>query len=74
MKPYTGMDGIKRNLVKLWYEAKIVWPAIKQARHSHDPYTNMWVEACEASPYLMGHLGAIVTPILIVLAVWGWAT
>lgn len=65
---------VKRNLIKLRSEWKIVRIALENARKagSHSPYVNSFVEAARASPYFVGHVDAFMYPVLLVTAALGW--
>lgn len=67
---------VKRNLIKLRSEWKIVRIALENARKegSHSPYVNSFVEAARASPYFVGHVDCFAYPLLIVAAVAGWVS
>lgn len=71
-KKYKGKNGIARDVYKLWYEFRWVFcPAMKEPVlqfldtllfpfHISHKFTNLWVEACRASPYFFGHVLVIV--------------
>lgn len=65
---------VKRNLLKLRSEWKIVRIALENARKegSHSPYVNSFVEAARASPYFVGHVDCFMYPALILTAIVGW--
>ena len=67
-KPYKDMNGLKRDIAKLWHEFTEYWlPDMKEPvkqwfKAFPNPFqivhktTNLWVEACRASPYFFGHV------------------
>jgi len=66
------MDGIKRNFNKLRSEWRYVnrvmgphWERFFRHPDSH-AYVNLFVEARRASPYLFGHIDAVLYPCLLV--------
>lgn len=68
------LDGVAKNLDKFKREFNYLrqmmvphvsrW--IKQPWNSH-AYVNLWVEALRASPYLTGHVLAVLFPLLVLL-------
>lgn len=73
------MDGLERNIWKLRSE----WRHVQQVMQPHcqrffrrpdsHAYVNLFVEARRASPYLFGHIDAVLYPVLMVAlayAVW----
>jgi len=71
-----GKDGTTRNVLKLREEIAFWWNATKEDRvrwlkrpwDAH-AYVNMYVESRRASPYLTGHVDAILYPAVLVAAV-----
>lgn len=65
---YKGKDGLTRDILKLWSEFRYYWaPAMLAALREFfaviprpfqmiHKFTNLWVEACRASPYFFGHV------------------
>jgi len=66
MKPYEGKDGLARLWARMKYEAGLIKKVLKEQENSHDPYTNFFVESCRHGPYLVGHILAWTTPLIII--------
>jgi hypothetical protein len=75
-----GKDGVQRNVLKLREEIAFWWDATKEDRlrwlkrpWDLHAYVNMYVESRRASPYLTGHVDAVLYPlgaiIIIALAI-----
>jgi hypothetical protein len=72
----TGKDGLERNVIKLSAETKRWWEESKEHRlrwlkkpWDMHAYVNMYVESRRISPYLTGHVDAILYPAVLVAAV-----
>jgi len=69
---YIGKDGIERNLGKLGAEYRILkdamspcWTRFMNHPDTHS-YTDLFVESCRASAYFMGHVYAVLFPVVII--------
>lgn len=73
------LDGAAKNWAKFKSECAKLKLALKPewARFFKSPwdghsYVNLFVEARRCSPYLTGHIDAVLYPVLIALALAGW--
>ena len=62
----TGLNGIFRNLAKLWNEFQLVrqaiavsWARFREEKDGHS-YVDLFVEPIRASAYFFGHLIAVL--------------
>lgn len=70
------LDGIEKNIDKFKKEyAKLKsgmrehWERLKKDKDSH-AYVNIFVEAMRISPYLIGHIDAVMYPVLLIGLIW----
>lgn len=68
----TGLNGIFRNLAKLWNEFQLVrqaiavsWARFREEKDGHS-YVDLFVEPIRASAYFFGHLVAILLAVYVV--------
>ena len=70
MKYY--LDGLKRNLAKMWDEFLIVcagmWTQLKDFKRPDHYFVNLLVETLRLSPYFWGHIWALY--LIYSLIVW----
>jgi len=73
----TGdFDGPMKNAQKLfigWCAIRERWALHSTRRGGSHAYVDRFVEAARASPYVVGHVDAVLYPVLLVLAGIGWA-
>ena len=72
MSDLEGKDGMERMFARFQLEYDKIKQVLKEQENSHAPYVNFFVESCRHGPYLVGHLLAWFTPVLIVLIAMGW--
>lgn len=79
-EPQRDLDGIEKNIDKLkkeWVKTrehlKPEWQRFLKRPWDTHTYVNLFVEARRVSPYLTGHVDAVLYLALIILAVVGWA-
>lgn len=72
MKELTGLNGVLRNLAKLWNEALLVkqaivvsWARFREEKDGHS-YVDLFVEPIRASAYFFGHLIAVLLAVYVV--------
>jgi hypothetical protein len=79
MTKWKDLDGVDKNIQK----AKQEWEKLKNEMKPHwgrffkrpfdtHSYVNLFVESRRISPYLIGHIDAILYPLLIILAAASW--
>ena len=68
----TGLNGVIRNLAKLWNEALLVkqaivvsWARFREEKDGHS-YVDLFVEPIRASAYFFGHLIAVLLAVYVV--------
>jgi hypothetical protein len=78
-EPQRDLDGVEKNIDKLSKEwartreyLKPEWQRFLKTPWDGHSYVNLFVEARRVSPYLSGHVDAIMYPVLIILATVGW--
>lgn len=72
-EPWEDLDGWRRNAAKfrsdwhLWQVGMAPhWKRLRRDRDTH-AYVNLYVESFRLTPYLWGHVAAVLLPIFLIL-------
>lgn len=78
-EPQRDLDGVEKNIAKFkseWIKTREhlgpEWQRFLKRPWDTHTYVNLLVEARRVSPYLSGHIDAVLYPVLIILAIVGW--
>lgn len=69
-------DGVMKNVQKMylgWIAIRLRWGSHSTTRRFDHAYVDRFVEAARASPYFVGHVDAVLYPVLLIAAGVGWA-